>query len=434
MRRRLSHSIFLKLLAIYGVAFLHIILGGLFLHVYSSLVPNIEVSLDNVRYYATVLSSEIGDPPEAETAQRIAMESGLNLAITGPDFVWTNNDEFLERVRNYRGEPKFPRLLSLNLEDRIVQVNKGPYLYSFSGFSSENRSTTFIWVFMSIVIFVSLLFSYLMVRLLLKPLRKMDRVAREFGASDWKLRVDPKGNDEFSRLGRTMDAMADRIEQYIVSMQRLIVAISHEFRSPLTRIKMALEFVGDEKIKRSINEEIRALDQLTGTLLEQKQLVAGNSTLRLEPLELHKWISSLCEPYLYLETPLRLELDAANRTIRLDRARMSMAIRNLIENALKHAPGSAVTVALLPGEDGGFSISVSDSGPGMPESLLARIGEPFLLGEPSRTGPRGDGGYGLGLTITRAVAEAHGATFSARNLEPHGFSVTISFRDRDSPS
>jgi len=108
---------------------------------------------------------------------------------------------------------------------------------------------------------------------------------------------------------------------------------------------------------------------------------------------------------------------------------MDMALRNLVDNALVHASGSPIVVKLRTNKimEGGFVLEVSDEGPGIPEQYLKRIGEPFLLVDRSRSGTRTKGGFGLGLSIVRAVAEAHGADFLARNLQPRGFSVTLSF-------
>jgi signal transduction histidine kinase len=432
MKRFLSGSIFIKLLAIYGLAFLLIAVGAGVAHVFSSASPNIDISLDNVRYYTELIIDEIGDPPDIRTAERVAMEAGLKIAIFGPDIEWASEGALMERARSYVDERAFSRVIFQEVGDWMIQVRRGPYRYCFYEFHSDYRLTFFIWLLMSTVILSALAISYALVWKLLKPVRDMNRVALEFGVNDWKQRVNPKGRDELAVLGRTMDSMADRIEQYIKSIHDLLAAISHELRSPLTRMKVALEFIDDQRVKESLDEEIRGLDRLTGALLEQRRLSTQPGALHREPVALHVWIAEVLEPYRHAEVPVRLEIEGPEKTLQLDRARMDLALRNLVENAFRHAPGSPVTVSLRAETNDGdaFTVEVSDEGPGMPDDLLSRVGEPFLLVDPSRSGSRLKGGFGLGLSIVRAVAEAHGAVFSVRNRSPHGLSVTLDFRTR----
>jgi signal transduction histidine kinase len=309
----------------------------------------------------------------------------------------------------------------------MIQIRRGPWRYCFYEFHSDYRLTLAIWLILGCAVLTALAVSYALVWRLLKPVRDMNRVALEFGVSDWKQRVNPRGHDEFAVLGRTMDSMADRIEGYIRETHDLLAAISHELRSPLTRMKVALEFIDDERIKESLDEEIRVLDRLTGDLLEQRRLTTQPGALHREPTSLAAWIETATAPYRRAAVPVRLEIEGDDRTVSVDQARMDLAIRNLVENALRHAPGSPVTVRLRIGKGAAFSVEVADEGPGMPEDLLGRLGEPFLLVDSARSGSRRSGGFGLGLSIVRAVAEAHGAAFSARNLSPRGFAVTLAF-------
>lgn len=430
MRKFLASSIYIKLLAAYSVAFVLIAVGAGITHVFSSASPNIDISIDNVRHYVEMIIAEIGDPPDIDIAQQISIETGLDIAIISPDLEWSSDSRLLEKARTYADERPFSRIVFREIGDWMIQVRHGSYRYCFSEFHSDQRLTLFLWFFMSAMILSALAISYILVWRLLRPVRNMIGVAREFGVNDWKQRVNATGSDEFAVLGRTMDSMADRIEQYIKSIHDLLAAISHELRSPLTRMKLALEFTEDQRVKDSLNEEIETLDRLTGALLEQRRLTTQPGALYREPVALHAWVAAAMEPYLQAGLSVRLVVEGEDRTVQLDRSRMDMALRNLIENALKYAPDSPVEVNLKSGSSGnGFTVEVVDRGPGMPEELLNRLGEPFLLVDPSRSGSREHGGFGLGLSIVRAIAEAHGAVFSARNLSPRGLAVTLAFKD-----
>jgi signal transduction histidine kinase len=194
-------------------------------------------------------------------------------------------------------------------------------------------------------------------------------------------------------------------------------------------MKVALESIGDGRVKKALDKEIDTLVRLTSALLEQKRLTTQQDVLNTEEVALHAWIAEACEPFRRSGAPIRVVLDGRDGTARFDRTRMDMAIRNLVDNALAHAPGSPIVVELrtVGTAEGAFVLEVRDEGPGIPDQYLKRIGEPFLLVDKARSGTRTRGGFGLGLSIVRAVAEAHGAAFTARNLAPCGFAVTLSF-------
>ena len=423
-----SNSIFVKLLAVYGLAFILVSAGAATLRYISLSSINLEVSIDNVRRYAAGLAAEIGAPPDLSRARTVADETGLVITISGNQLNWISDVDY-EKEERWPAEIDEPLHFFLAQErDREITVSLDSYNYSFSEFHSDYRATALSWAIMAGSVMAALMLSYFSVRHLLKPIRVMNKVALEFGVSHWKQRVNPEGNDELATLGRAMDNMAERIEEYIRSMQELLVGVSHELRTPLTRMKVALEFIDNLRIRESLDEEIRSLDRLTGDLLEQKRLTSQQNILRLERIAVQEWIRSQSESLPGGGQPPVLELKGPEKEVDLDRGRMEMIIRNLLENARRHADGDGVCIHLDTTRAGsGFSLEVSDRGPGMPEGMILRIGEPFLLGDPSRTGKRNGGGFGLGLSIVKAAAEAHGAVFTARNIKPAGFSVRLDF-------
>ena len=419
-------SVFGRLFAIFFIAGVLILAGALAAWYLATSSPNVEISLEHLDHYAALMTAEIGTPPDLAKAEKLAADTKLHLAIVGPGVGWGSRPGFLKKALEIPPGVSFTRAVFREPSDFVLVVNSGDYRYYYSEFPSDHRTAATLGLLVLTAVLMALLFSFLMVRRLLRPLRVMNRVARDFGVSDWKQRVPPGKDDEIGLLGRTLNGMADRIEAYILSMHDLLAAISHEIRSPLTRMKLALEFIDNPKIKESLAEEIQILDKLTGTVLEQKRLSTQPDILHRQEVDLHGWAAEACRPYQKAGQPVRLTLDGPDRRYSLDSPRVEMALRNLVENALRHAPGSPVDVTLTTGEPG-FGLEVADQGPGMAPELLPRIGEPFLTMDRSRTGDRRGGGFGLGLSIVRAVADAHGARLTARNLEPRGFSVNLRF-------
>ena len=427
-------SIFLKILASYIVALILIITGAAAVRILSFSSPNMEVSVENVSFYASALVNEIENPPDITKALKIAEETGLHISLSGNGILWTSNEDMDDDENEH--EDGTLSLEADNIlvhffpgaDDISIEIEEGGYTYHFSEFHTDQRISTAIWLIMAFSVLLALTISFLMIRHFLKPIGKMNKVALEFGVADWKQRVNPVGRDELANLGRTLDKMADRIEQYIKSMHDLLLAVSHELRSPLTRMKVALEFIDNTKIRNSLNEEIVALDQLTGNLLEQKRISTQPDILIKEKVMLNNWVRSVYDFYLNTGAPVEFKSEGFEMEASIDRNRMELVLRNLIENSLRHAPGSPIIIHLKTFENGiGFLLEISDSGSGIHEDLISRLGEPFLLGESSRTGERTKGGFGMGMSIVKAITEAHGGVFTARNLEPSGFAVSLQF-------
>ena len=163
--------------------------------------------------------------------------------------------------------------------------------------------------------------------------------------------------------------MAQKIEQSFKSMHELQVAVSHELRSPLTRMKVALEFIQNDKIKLSLNEEIDLLDDLTGNLLEKEGLDSGLQKLNKEELDMQALLDEILRPYGDQIIKNFATLNGGDYVIFVDRNRIFLAIRNIVENALKYHDGSEPIRVELQNKDG-------CSGPAGDEHTASAVVEP----------------------------------------------------------
>jgi len=279
-----------------------------------------------------------------------------------------------------------------------------------------------------------------MARRLTSPLRRLRRAANELGGGRLGVRVGPPicdRRDELGDLARDFDRMADRLERLVGSQRRLLRDVSHELRSPLARLGVALELARDddgverEQALDRIELEAARLDEMIGRLLTLSRLESGER----EPLdELPVELSELMR-----EIVADAQLEAARRGIEItcrveeravvvgDPELLHSALENVVRNAVAHSPGgSAVGVRVGTEElDDGTRVcvvSVTDAGPGVPEDRLQAIFDPFFRLDEARD--RGRGGTGLGLAITRAAVEAHGGSVAARNRPEGGLDVT----------
>jgi signal transduction histidine kinase len=245
------------------------------------------------------------------------------------------------------------------------------------------------------------------VRHLTRRLERLQQGVAAFGDGNLSARVAVSGRDEIARLAETFNASAARIEDLMNAHKALLANASHELRSPLSRLRMAVESLGeggqrnpaaDAEIKRNIAE----LDGLVEEILLASRLQAGAAQdMRLESVDLVGLLAEECAPF-------SVDLAVAPGPmpmLRADARLLRRLFRNLLENAARHGGGvPEVSIACQGGE---AHVDVCDRGPGVPEDEREKIFEPFYR---LRNAPESAGGAGLGLALVRQIAQRHGGS------------------------
>ena len=426
------HSVYFKLFLAYGVAFFVLAMGALLMREISTTQPNYEISQAHLETYVRFLAQNIGDPPQMAKALKLVKETGLHIALWGPNLAWSSPSRFLAHAQAHPTGQVFAIPFGLywwkDSGEATLTVVQGPYHYSFSEFHADHHLSPWLAGIAALTIILAVMASFILVRLILRPLKFMCQTALQWGAHDWKPRVAPAGKDELAILGRTLDQMADQIEKDFQASQELLTAVSHDLRSPLTRMRLTCELLPESPQRQSLIEEIRLLDRLTGSVLDQRRLVQPGA-LRRELVSLQPWFQAVMAPWM-TRPLLKLEicLEGRNVTALIDTARWEQVFNNLLENTLKHKVREAaevvVTLFTPPAcDEGVFVIEVADQGPGVPAAHLSKLGEPFFQVDQSRN--QTAEGFGLGLSLVKGILEAHGGSFTAKNLSPKGLLVQL---------
>jgi len=274
-----------------------------------------------------------------------------------------------------------------------------------------------------------ILFCYLLAYYLTYPVRKLQRAVERFGHGDLSARAAPRRRDELGDLGRTFDRMADRIQTLVHAERRLLLDISHELRSPLARLRVAVELARsgenrDAQLDR-IDKEAERLNSLVGGLLQVTRAEGDPNSLRREPVRLDQLVEELVADSSLEARAHSSEvklLSVQPVTIQGDAELLRRAIENVIRNAIRHAPEHTPVEASLEPRDHAAVVRIRDYGPGVPEEALPRIFDAFYRVETDRA--RASGGAGLGLSIARRAVELHKGAIRARNAQP-GLEVEI---------
>jgi signal transduction histidine kinase len=238
-----------------------------------------------------------------------------------------------------------------------------------------------------------------LVRRLTSRLERLQARVDALGEGQLGSRVAVEGKDEVARLASSFNRAAERIERLVEAQRTLLAGASHELRSPLTRIRMALELMGDKAppaLKARIEQDIADLDALIGELILASRIDARKGMASEERVDLLALAAEEASKY-------DAHLTGAPVEIPGDRALLRHLLRNLLENARRHAPSSPIDVTVAPEPNGGARIQVLDRGGGVAEEDRERIFEPFH----SLPGAR-EKGAGLGLSLVRRIARYHG--------------------------
>jgi signal transduction histidine kinase len=275
---------------------------------------------------------------------------------------------------------------------------------------------------------------YLLGLYLTSPLKKLQSTVKAFAEGNLDARVSPElGNrgDELADLGREFDHMAERIQALISSEKRLLADISHELRSPLARLTVALELARKNVDGRAVSaldrieQESERVNQLVGQLLTITRLESGAERVPPEIVPLEDLVEQVIDDADFEARAVHKRVNATH----LDHCRirgssdlLRSAVENVIRNAIRYtAEGTAVEVALHWRLDTAV-LTVRDHGPGVPEAELKHIFEPFYRVSEARE--RASGGVGLGLSIADRTVKLHGGIIRAENLAD-GLMVTI---------
>jgi two-component system sensor histidine kinase CpxA len=276
--------------------------------------------------------------------------------------------------------------------------------------------------------------SYLLALYLTSPVKTLKSVVQSFAEGNLNARVEPQlgtRRDELADLGREFDHMAERIAALISSQKRLLADISHELRSPLARLTVALELARKNTTGKGmgaldrIEMETERVNKLVGQLLALTRLESGAERVPPETVELEELVQEVIDDANYEAKPLNKEVKA----MQLDSCRVRGAaellrsgIENVVRNAIRYtAEGSAIEVSLTCKLDTA-QITVRDYGPGVPEAELGHIFEPFYRVSEARE--RSSGGVGLGLSIAERTVKLHGGSIRAANAQA-GLLITI---------
>jgi signal transduction histidine kinase len=277
--------------------------------------------------------------------------------------------------------------------------------------------TIFVSGIMAIAVIIVIGFT---VRRLTKPLRRLASAADSLGRGESVGKVDSSGPPEIRSAIGAFNTMQERLTRFIRDRTAMLAAVSHDLRTPITSLRIRAEFIEDEENRTRV---IAALDEMQ-RMVEATLAFARDEAHREQParVDLGEFLDAIVTDYQDVGKAVRFasEDKPGRIVISFSPIAIRRALRNLIDNALRYGNEANIDYRQVAGQ---VEITVSDTGPGIPEARLADMFEPFVRLEGSRSGDTG--GIGLGLAIARSAIHAHGGTISLENRSEGGLVARV---------
>ena len=380
--------------------------------------------------YLDRLASEIGSPPDVARAKSIAARLPLSIRIDGPLVQWASHpqrqDHGLRDGRMRGGPPDGAAdrdgdgardtLLRRTADGHRIRFGLGDWRWAA-------RPSWHGWLVLGGLLALTA-GAYAVVRRLFRPLDDIRAGALRYGQGDFSQAIPLRRRDELGELGAQVNRMASGLQHMLDGQRGLLLAISHELRSPLTRARLHAELLADGPQRSALLRDLGLMRDLVSDLLEAERLAVGAAALQRAPTDLNALVQDLLAAQ-FADRGVTLQLDPALPPLWLDRVRLQLLVRNLLDNALRHGSATAVVLRTERDAAGVIRLTVRDHGPGVDPAQLPRLTDAFYRPDAARTrGGGGVGGVGLGLSLCQRVASSHGGSLELRNARP-GLTVSL---------
>lgn len=419
-------SLFFRLLLIFGITVvLFLIIISVSLQTISRNANTIEAIPDFFTRNVESIIEDIGTPPNLANAMRLASELDWSINIRNPIMRWSSDRENrldVDASTYSRTLANNAEVRSINSED-IIRVQRGDYDFFLYQRSNSEDGISYFAIYIGIALAAIVLFvNYFMVNKLLDPVRLLRRGAERIRQGDLGFRVKSNRQDELGELTESINHMADSLQSMLEAKRQLLMAISHELRTPITKAKLRLEFMPVSEEKEGLKKDIDEIDLLISDLIEAERLNGEHSVLVEEPVHLAEYVYSVSQQFSGYEGGLTVLTPEEDQVFNIDKLRIRLLITNLVNNSIRHGEKNPIEVR-IGFMHNGACLEVIDHGEGISAEHLSQISEPFYRADSSRQ--RNTGGFGLGLYLCRLIAEAHGGNLDIQSVVGEGTHISV---------
>ena len=425
--KRIIRSVFTKLLLVIiltGIC-VNIVVGGFFWHHRSAAGRPLH---KNVLQYLNYIIEDIGSPPDLELARKIGEQASLQIYFESPSHSWSIFEDSTKiNKAHWREWSKNPLIrLGRYRGHHFVELNheSGRFVFGLDkSFDLDPERKRLVIILLSLLSLI-LAAAFLSIRWILKPVRWLNDGVREVSQGNFNYRVPLKRSDELKDLAAAFNDMTERIRDMLHTKEQLLLDVSHELRSPLTRVKVALEFLPDGQARDSIAGDIAEMEKMINNILDTARMHHLHGKLKTEQVLLADLLNGLLSEFKDQPPGVQADEIATNTIITVDPKQIKTVLMNILTNAVKFSNADSdpirITVKSRPPH---VVVQIVDNGIGIPSDELPFIFEPFYRVDKSRT--KDTGGFGLGLSLCKTIMEAHGGRIEIKSTPNVGTTVTL---------
>jgi len=365
--------------------------------------------------------------------------------------ITTDKRRFLSDLVSYLDKNSFSAITSIQFPHAritgpiIITLDDKPVKLYLAVRGKSRHFDSFIlqlpyWLKLTIPIIVSALLAWLLARTLIRPILAIRRAATDIGNGQLDARIKNANSrkDELGSLAQSFNTMADKLSQNLTANQRLLADVSHELRSPMTRLQLAVGLAQQSINNPELQEkhlarcelEVTRLDKMISDVLSLSRLENTFQKVNLQTVSLDALLADICQDCQYLADEKQMLITMNNLVslnLSADQDLLSSALSNVIINAIKYSPDNSEVIIsmqrLIHNHQDSINIVISDSGSGVPQNTIEKLFQPFYRVDAARD--RNSGGTGLGLAIAQQAVLAHNGEISAKNNDECGLSITI---------
>jgi signal transduction histidine kinase len=426
---KILRSVFTKLLLVIlftGIA-VNVVVGGFFwMHRNAAVRPLHK----NLLQYANYIINDLGTPPSLERARQVAGQASLQIFFEGPDQSWATAAEIYNfQKAHWRSWSKSPEVrLGRYHGHHFVEIAHESGRFVFGIDKNWEMDPERGRIVVTLLALLTLIFvgAFLSIRWVLKPVRWLDEGVREVSQGNLKHRVPVKRSDELRDLAEAFNDMTDRIRSMLHTKEQLLLDVSHELRSPLTRVKVALEFLPEGKARDSIADDISEMEKMINEILETARMHHLHADLKLQPTDLVTLLEAILPEFQKQSPGVQLVDFPQTLSINIDPGQIKTVFKNIIANAIKFSDAASDPVGIVLKPESHYTVvQIVDRGIGIPVEELSFVFEPFYRVDKSRS--KDTGGYGLGLSLCKTIMEAHGGKIEIASQPGEGTTVSLYF-------
>ena len=367
----------------------------------------------------------LGPAPRQTDVERLSREIGVALMmIDGPvelrsARVRFSRDDVEGLVSAHPGQTSFEAAIE---GDRYFVLRSGGKIWAMGDFVAGVSALARAKLIGGLVAMLAILgAAFIAMRRTVEPLAPLSDTVRAIGEGDLDQFLEVRGGGEIATLARAINEMAQKLSRAEDVKRDMLVAIGHEFSSPIARMMFQAERIEDPVLRAKLTDNLLRINLLFRTLISVEALQESRGDSATEPLDFPQVIREIGEKA--GEGAVEFDLPAEPRALLFDRMRLEILLNNFISNARRYAPGSRIELCARHGADM-LTLVVADRGPGVPETVLASLGEPFMREDRARRFNTG-GGMGLGLYLCGRIAARAQGRMKISNRPGGGLSVRV---------